>query len=394
MWQNISRLLIGFILTLEVTCLSSFTAGANFDGKSARELTAVSDSLKRAVDQQEIAGASCLVLHEGNVVYRNAFGYADLESKRKFTTEELIPIASISKPFLASVVMRLIDQGKLNLDDPVEKYLSEFKGIKVRGLSTKTNQMTIRHLLSHTAGFWGNKDITPKKLDLIRNFERPLYDAVQRMAEYDLIYEPGTKWVYSGSGYCVAGRVLEVALGQSIERISQETLFRPLGLDKTTFLPSSKQLESIPNRYLRIDGKLTKQPAMTKANNLKFVLPGGSLFTSLDNLGTFGQMHLDNGVYGGKQILTEDSVAEMRRLQSPQTSNRSYGLGWFRDDIADNGLADLTYHGGSLGGHFRVDRKRGLVCIFLVHQTGSQVQRLKNEIVKKINDVFPLRQEQ
>ena len=133
---------------------------------------------------------------------------------------------------------------------------------------------------------------------------------------------------------------------------------------------------------------------MTKANKLRFVLPGGSLFTSLDNLGTFGQMHLDNGVYGGKQILTEDSVAEMRRLQSPQTSNRSYGLGWFRDDIADTGLADLTYHGGSLGGHFRVDRKRKLVCIFLVHQTGSQVQSLKNEIVKKINDVFPLRQEQ
>ena len=107
--------------------------------------------------------------------------------------------------------MVLIEQGKVKLEDPVEKYLPEFEGKRVEGSQGPVRPMTIRHLLSHTAGFWGNKEITPEKLDLIRNFERPLDEAVKLIVEYDLVYEPGTNWIYSGSGYCVAGRIAEVA---------------------------------------------------------------------------------------------------------------------------------------------------------------------------------------
>ena len=187
--------------------------------------------MRQAVEQEQIAGGSFLVVHKGETIFREAFGYADIESKRPFTTDELLPIASVSKPFMASVVMALVEQGKLNLDDPVEKYLPAFKGKRVKGSQSPARPMTIRHLLSHTAGFWGNKGITPEKMDLIRNFERPLAETIELVAEYDLVYEPGTKWIYSGVGYCVAGRVAEVALGQSLEEIAQDALFRPLGLN-------------------------------------------------------------------------------------------------------------------------------------------------------------------
>ena len=215
-----------------------FAKDLHSHGVTQDQIESLAAIMRQAVEQGQIAGGSFLVVHKGEVVFREAFGYADLESKRPFTTDELLPIASVSKPFLASVFMVLVEQGKVKLDDPVEKYLPEFKGKRVEGSQLPARPMTVRHLLSHTAGFWGNKGITPEKLDLIRNFEQPLSEAVNGIAEYDLVYEPGTKWIYSGSGYCVAGRVAEVALGQSLEEIAQDALFRPLGLSRTTFLPS------------------------------------------------------------------------------------------------------------------------------------------------------------
>ena len=174
-------------------------------GISEEQLDLLADIMSQAVKDNLVAGASFIVVHKGEVVFREGVGYADIESKRPFTADELLPIASVSKPFMASVVMALVDQGELKLEDPVEKYLPEFKGKRVQGRKQPAKPMTIRQLISHTAGFWGNKGITPEKMDLIRNFERPLNETIDLVAKYDLAYEPGTKWVYSGVGYCVLG---------------------------------------------------------------------------------------------------------------------------------------------------------------------------------------------
>ena len=155
-----------------------FAKDLHSHGVTQDQLESLAEIMRQAVEQEQIAGGSFLVAHKGEVVFREAFGYADIESKRPFTTDELLPIASVSKPFLASVLMVLVEQGKLKLDDPVAKYLPEFKGKRVEGSQSPARPMTIRHLLSHTAGFWGNKRITPEKMDLIRNFERPLAEAV------------------------------------------------------------------------------------------------------------------------------------------------------------------------------------------------------------------------
>ncbi len=358
-------------------------------GVTQNQIASLAEIMRQAVQQDQIAGGSFLVAHKGEIVFREAFGYADIEAKRPFTTDELLPIASVSKPFMASVVMALVEQGKVNLDDPVEKYLSEFKGKKVEGNQTPARPMTIRHLLSHTAGFWGNQGITPEKMDLIRNFERPLAEAVNGIAEYDLVYEPGTKWIYSGTGYCVLGRVAEVALGQSLEEIAQDALFRPLGLNNTTFLPSIEARKTVPTGYLRQKGKLQRQRSMAEIEDFRFILSGGSLFTTLDELAVFGQMHLNDGVFDGKRILSRASISEMRRLQSPDRPRRTYGLGWFRGDVSESGLADLVFHGGAWGAHFRIDRRRELVCAFLVYQNAVQVQDLKDRLIQQVYEMFP-----
>ena len=364
------------------------TTDLHAHGLNEQQLDSLADIMQQAVDQQAIAGCSFLIVHRGEVVFREAFGFADIESERAFTTNELVPIASVSKPVLASVVMALVDQGKLTLDDPVEKYLPEFKDMKVKGGEPLTRRMTIRHLLSHTAGFWGNKRISAEKLDLIRNFQRPLGEAVSRMATYELEYQPGTKFVYSGSGFCVAGRVAEVVLNQSLEQIAQEVLFRPLGLSHTTYLPSKEIRKTVPTAYSRQSGGvLERQPSRT-GGELRFILPGGSLFTTLDELAAFGVMHLEDGMCHEKQILSKKSIDEMRRFQSRQTATRRYGLGWFCDDIDDQGLADRVYHGGAMGAYLVVDRKRELVGAFLIHQPGQEVAGLKNNLLQHVGKLF------
>jgi CubicO group peptidase (beta-lactamase class C family) len=359
-------------------------------GITVEQLDSLAEIMSEAVKDKQVAGVSFVVVHKGEVVYREGFGYADIESRRPFTAEELLPIASVSKPFMASVVMAQVDQGKLKLDDLVEKYLPEFKGKRVQGGKQPAKPMTIRQLISHTGGFWGNKGITLEKMDLIRNFKRPLNETINLVAKYDLAYEPGTKWVYSGVGYCVLGRVLEVALGKSLEVISQETLFRPLGLSNTTFLPSREMRKMVPTAYLRVGKQLKARSSLAEIDELRFILPGGSLFTNLDALAAFGQMHLNDGFFNGKRILSEKSVTEMRKLQSSVRPGRTYGLGWFRDDVSELGLAGQTFHGGALGAHLRIDRRRKLVWAFLVHQNGPQVQPLKDKLVDQVNKMFPV----
>ncbi len=357
-------------------------------GLNQQQLDSLAGVLQQAVDQQAIAGCSFLIAHQGEVVFREAFGFADIESERAFTTNELVPIASVSKPVLASVVMALVDQGKLTLDDPVEKYLPEFKEMKVKGGKHLAHQMTIRHLLSHTAGFWGNKGISAEKLDLIRNFQRPLGEAVSRMATYELECQPGKKFIYSGSGFCVAGRVAEVARGQSLEEIAQEVLFQPLGFSRTTYLPSKEIRTTVPTAYSRQSGGVLERQLSRTGGELRFILPGGSLFTTLDELAAFGVMHLENGMCHDKQVLSRESIDEMRRLQSRPRATRRYGLGWNRDDMNDQGLADRVFHGGAMGSYLVVDWRRELVGAFLIHQPGQEVAGLRNNLLQHVGKLF------
>ena len=270
------------------------------------------------------------------------------------------------------------------------RYLPEFKDMKVKGGKPLTRRMTIRHLLSHTAGFWGNKGISAEKLDLIRNFQRPLGEAVSRMATHELECQPGKKFIYSGSGFCVAGRIAEVVLDQSLEEIAQEVLFHPLGFSRTTYLPSKEIREAVPTAYSRQSrGVLERQPSRT-GGELRFILPGGSLFTTLDELAAFGVMHLENGVCHDKQVLSRESIDEMRTLQLPQKVTRRYGLGWNCDDIDNQDLADLcniTEQAIKAGGGFGWLRvpTRDILTDYWTKRTNDKYIKL---IVGRLNGVI------
>ncbi|MDA7916452.1 serine hydrolase [Verrucomicrobia bacterium] len=325
-------------------------------GVTQDQLNGLDAIMLKSIEKGTITGCSFLVAHKGEIIYRKAHG--------AFTTDERVPLASVSKPLAASVIMALAEQGKLDLEDPVAQYLPEFKGIRVKGSQTPARPMTIRHTLSHMAGFWGNKKITPKKMGLIRHSSQTLEESVKGAAKYELIHEPGTKWTYSGIGYCVAGRVAEAALGdQSFEQVAQDALFRRLGMNDTTFAPT-------PER--------------------PFILVGGSLQSTLDNMAVFGQMHLNDGVYNGKQILSKASVTDQRRLQIPEERFRAPGLGWHRGSPDENGLADLVFISGATGPRFQVDRRRQTVTIFLVRTSLQKVVPLFTDLNQHVEEMFPI----
>lgn len=326
----------------------------NSHGITEADLIGLDKIMIDFINKGTIQGCSFLVAHKGEVVYRKAHG--------KFTTDEQVKLASVSKPFSASVIMALAEQGKLDLEDPVEKYLPEFKGIRVEGSELAARPMTVRQVLSHMAGFWGNKKITPEKMTLIRDSRLTLEESVLGAAKYELISEPGTKWTYSGIGYNVAGRVAEAALGnQSFEKVAQDALFRPLGMTSTSFNPT----ESHP-----------------------FILVGGSLNSTLDDIAMFGQMHLDDGVYNEKRILSEASVADQRRLQIPKERFGAPGLGWHRGFPDEDGLADLIFIDGATGPRFQVDRRRQTVTVFLVRTKLLKVVPLFTDLNKYVEQIF------
>ena len=325
-------------------------------GVTQVELDELDAIMLQAIQKGTINGCSYLVAHKGEIVYKKAHG--------AFTTDERVFLASVSKPFAASVLMALAEQGKLKLDDPVEKYLPEFKGIRVKGSVTPARPMTIRHLLSHTAGFWGNKKISPEKLALIRDPSQSLEESVKGAAQYELISEPGTKWTYSGIGYCVAGRVAEAALcDQSFEKVAQDALFRPLGMNRTTYAPTSAR---------------------------PFILVGGSLNSTLDDMAVFGQMHLNDGLYNGKRILSKASVTEQRRLQIPEERFRAPGLGWHRGFPDEDGQAGLLMISGATGPNFQVDRRRQTVTVFLVRSNLQNVLKIFTGLNQHVEQMFPM----
>jgi len=138
-------------------------------------------------------------------------------------------------------------------------------------------------------------------------------------------------------------------------------------------------------------GKLRKQPSMGENVDVRLILPGGSLVSTLDDIAVFGQMHLNDGVYNGRRVLSKASVTEMRRLQSPDPKpEKTYGLCWYRDDISEAGLANAVFHGGAFGALLRVDRRNETVTVFLVHSEFNQVKQIHDKLNQQVEQIFPV----
>ena len=325
------------------------------------------------IDRNEIAGAVVFVADKDGMLATGAAGWADVEARRPMTPESLFWAASQTKPITAIAVMMLVEEGKLSVKDPVEKYLPEFAGqmyiakkdeneILLRKPSRPT---TVEDLIIHSSGM---AFVTPNEkptLDLLT-----LETAVRGYAMYMLDFEPGTDSRYSNAGFNTAGRIVEVVSGQLYEDFLDERLFRPLGMRDTTFRPTEEQVSRLAETYRRDkEGRLNKiridqlHYPLTDAKK-RFPFPAGGLFSTAHDIAALYRMMVNEGALDGRVYLKPETIREMTRRHTPENWERSQGYGF----IADG----KNYgHGGAFGTHTQVDRASGLILGWMVQHAAS-----------------------
>ena len=208
--------------------------------------------LQPFVDDGTTAGVVVLAADKDKVLSCDAVGYQDLAAKTPMRADSLFWIASQSKPITATALMMLVDEGKVNVDDPVEKYLPEFHGQMVVAeqdanhtlLKPPAHPITVRNVLTHTSGLPPTSPVENPTLDAL-----PLRVAVRSYAMNPLRFEPGSKYEYSNAGINTAGRIIEVVSGLPYEEFLRQRLFAPLGMTDTTFWPDAEQLKRLAKSY-------------------------------------------------------------------------------------------------------------------------------------------------
>ncbi len=295
-------------------------------GVREADLEGLRGILRKAVDDKKLPGVSLLLAHKGEVLFREAFG--DLK------VDQAVKMASDSKPVSATVVMVLVDQGKMRLDDPLTKFVPEFKG-------TKVEKATVRQLLSHSAGIGDQFSGGWPQANTLAEF-------AAAVATQGSLQGPG-KFRYSTVSIDLACRCAEKAAARPFEELMREHLWMPLGMKHTRFEWGGDETAVPEEARKRGEGR--------------YVSGGGGLSSTLDDMAAFYQMHLNGGRYGDKQILSRKAATEMHRKQVGAASG-SYGLGFGLVWPGAGGVARVFLHGGAYGTFCWADSERQIVAIF------------------------------
>lgn len=357
-----------------------------------------------AMAKKWIPGASLVVLSRGRVVFREAFGRTAFDGERPFTTESPCFIASVSKPITATFFVRLDERGVISLDDPVEKYLPGFKGIRVQGKGPAATTLRVWHLLSHRSGLPGNADLGDARPQRLARAARAASDepravageysleqVIGRWVEAGLLAEPGARFAYGSSGYMVAARIAEVVMGKRFELLLQEDLLDPLGMKATTFHPDADTLRQTPARYVWTPDGIERDPrTMPLPDPDGLINPAGGLCSRLDDMAAFLALHLNRGTTGETRLLQPESLARMYRPHPPRARETAegggmgYGLGW---NVM--GPGGSVRHLGASGTLAWLDLRRQHAGMLMTQVKWGPNRAIISRLIKEVEAIFP-----
>jgi CubicO group peptidase (beta-lactamase class C family) len=341
------------------------------------KLSEIPITIQQFVDEHKIAGAVTLVARYGQIVSFEAVGFQDIEKKIPIKRNTLFRVASLTKPFAAAAIMMLSEEGKLQLNDPVEKYLPEFHNMWLTSEMTPekaklirpTRQITIRDILTHTSGLaYLSPDIP---VNSIREYALVI-------SQLPLQFEPGSQWSYSGSGITAAARIVEVISGQPYDVFLSQRIFAPLGMGNTFFYPPKESLDRIAALY-RPSADSSGLEAFDAPDWSRFPRPEGGLFSTAADMAKWMQSILNKGIYNGTRILTEESVMEMTKIQTGDletgfTDGMSFGLafGIVRNPSGVTAMLSKGSfgHGGAFGTQSWVDPSTKTIYILMIQRQG------------------------
>src|SRR5688572_27756000 len=374
------RLLISLALFIAVPVLRA-------EPLSPSKLSAIRPRMQQFVDEGTAAGVVTVVGNSKGIVHHEAVGYQNLESKQPLSKDALFRIASMTKPITAIGIMQLQEEGRLSVEDPVEKHLPEFKGqmlVEKRDgdsviLKKPPRPITIRDLLTHTSGLPGG--FPPGLSDLYFKRNYSLAEATAMQSQRPIEFEPGSKWAYCNAGIDTLGRIIEVKTGQKYEDYLAERIFKPLSMTDTAAYPDDKQLTRLAGLYGQKDGKLTfaDYVLIGPTKGARHPIPAGGLFSTGADLSKLYQAMLNQGRLGDVKILSEQSVKTMTQLQTGDllcgfTPGMGFGFAWAvvkEPQGVHEMLSQGTFgHGGAFGTQAWIDSHQGLFVILLIQRTG------------------------
>ena len=341
-----------FLVLLVIGCTNSENSRIDLE-----RLKVVEELLTDDINNNKIPGAVVLVGNEKGIVYQKAFGVKNPLTNEKYSTDDIFRIASMTKAITSVAVLKLWEDGRINLDDPIEKYIPEFKDTEIletfnekdSSYSSKpsTKKITIRQLLTHTSGVGydfidGNPSIKAifhkKKQSFMKNGvmcfcdeDVTIGEAIRNLAEVPLHHEPGEKFTYS-MGLDVLGYMIEIVTGKKLDVFYREEIFDPLDMNDTYFyLPDSKKERLVPVQTKKDDDWVIFEDDRFNENypvegKRKFFAGGCGLSSTVEDYYKFLSVFLNNGKYKGKSFIGKQTNDLLFQNQLPDTFGFGIGL--------------------------------------------------------------------
>lgn len=383
-------MIVRVLLFLGISLLGfAATGGRSLDqpdpeaaGMNPARLADIHQRMQEFVNRGKAAGIITVLARHGHLASLDSVGYRDLESKAPMRTDTLFRIMSLTKPVTCIGIMTLVDEGRLSLIDPVEKYLPEFKGQKLNpcgeragyacGLLTPHRPVNIEDLMKHTSGMRAPEGSNSP--------DGSLAEVVARAAKMPLLFDPGTRWDYSNIGYDTLGRIIEVVSGKPYDQYLHDTIFEPLGMQDTFFYVPGEKLSRVASVYTDVNGTLKKADIREPQRGRDLPSPAGGLFSTAHDLFRLNEMMRNHGALDGTRVLSAAAVELMTTsltgdLKAGWAPGMGHGLGW---EVVRNPEGMYRYNsigtyakGGAYRTYEWVDPAKDLVGIILMQRTNG-----------------------
>ncbi len=382
------------------------TAKPEAVGLSSERLARIGIEVQHSIDDKRVAGAVTMVVRHGQVAWFKAQGMADREVGKAMRPDSMFRVCSMTKPITSLAVMMLYEDGRFLLDDPVSKYLPEFKNPKVLVKPAHgepysipaTREITIRDLLRHTSGltYQWNADLGPlyrtaNVASGLLPYDGTIEDSVKRLAGLPLLFNPGDRFEY-GLSVDVLGRLVEVASGKPLDEFFRERIFEPVGMKDTYFYVPDNKMDRLATAYTYYTDKGLNRFPETPIEEGPFVYSadypyrgarklfsgGAGLVSTAQDYARFCLLMLEGGKLGNTRLVSRKSVELMTHDQLGKLSaEQSFGLGFGVDGgkvpLVELGSDGAYQWGGFFYTAFSIDPKETMVVIFMgqLHPTGG-----------------------
>ena len=370
---KIGLLLFSFLLSAQSTFEIS---NPELQGVSSEKLKILNDAMHKFVDNNNISAIQTAIVKNGKLIHFDSYGNSDISDQDSLENDDIFRIASMTKPIVSVALMMLYEEGKFKLNDPVYKYISEFKNLTVKKRKkTKPvkNHIKVVDLLRHSAGlnFRGPEDYR-KTINLT------LEEYTKEAVKEPLKFEPGTTWWYSYATD-ICGYLIEVLSGEKLDDFLKNRIFDPLEMNDTFFELPAKKLDRLTTLYVVGDNKELvsfDSKANTPFKDKVVLLNGsGGLLSTTEDYLKFSLMLLNNGSYKGQQLLNKETLDLMKFDHSLGLKykklafgkKKGFGLGFevVKEDGTKFGSKGTFGWGGMFGTFFRVDPKQNMIMIYM-----------------------------